>query len=596
MRRKVSPQDDKTRGAHRRPSADQNSIFTVLGHVGHIVFSLCYLTGALVLRLCHRTFRWIRRGLRPLFFWIRRIWRERKARIVKRWKKEQRLFEEDRLFLAEYMPRVWQQKNVFSSGWMLIKVPLFSLYRHRKTLFQCMTLLFPILASLVLYGTLQYWSGVTFGLAVEYQGQELGYISDEAIFSSGVDMASDRIISTEENTFQVQRTPRLTLAVVEENTFLNESEICDKILETSGDEIAEMSGLYVNGTFEGAVESRDELDTLLQNILDGYLAENPVTNTYEGAKVLSQQAEFIQDVQVLDGLYPVAAVMSAESMEEKLTENTIVNKYYTVVAGDTLSRIARNHNMTVNELYAMNTGLKETVYVGDQIRVQRAQPYLRVQVVQNIQYNEIIPYDTVEEKNSSKYTDYRKVKQSGKSGQQQVTAQLVMVDGVEESHTVLKTVVTKKPVDQIVVVGTKKSTPSGPTTASGNFMWPVPSSHLIYSGYGYRSGKLHKGIDIAGHNIRGKAIVAADGGKVIQTNLTDGPGYWSYGNYVLIDHGNGFVTMYAHCKSVLVKTGDRVSKGQTIATVGSTGRSTGNHLHFEIRYQGRYVNPTKYVR
>ena len=600
FRRKDSPQDDaKTRGAHRRPTTDSSVIHIVLQclfKAAHVAYALCFLMGALVIRLLHRAFRAVRRTLSPVWALFVKWWQRLKKRMIKRWKKEKRLCEEDRLFLATYMPKVWEQKDTLSSLRMLLKVPLFSLYRHRKTVTQCATLLLPLLAAFILYGTVNYWSDVTFGLAVEYQGQEMGYISDETIFASGADMASDRIISTGESKFQVQRTPRLTLAVVKKDAFLSENEICDKILKTSGDEIAEMSGLYVNGNFEGALESRDELDTVLQDILDGYLKENPVTNTYEGAKVISQKAEFIQNVEVLDGLYPVASVMSAADMKNKLTANSVVNKFYTVVAGDSLSRIARNHNMTLKELYAMNEGLTESVYIGDQIRVQRAQPYLRVQVVQKIQYTETIPYETEEQKDSSRYSGYRKVKRSGENGKQRITAELSIVDGLEETHTVLETKVTKKPVNQLVIVGNKKSTPNGPTTASGNFRWPVPSSHLIYSRYGYRNGKLHKGIDIAGHNIRGKAIVAADGGKVIQTNKTDGSGYWSYGNYVLIDHGNGFVTMYAHCKDVYVRTGDRVSKGQTIATVGSTGRSTGNHLHFEIRYRGRYVNPTKYVR
>ena len=579
-----------------------HSLATTLKQGGNAVFSACFFGGELTIRTVRYLAQRLYRLVTPIGHGFCRIGLFIKKKIFKVINRERKLWAQDKLFLAEYKEKMKQQR-LFARLRMAVKIPFFSIYRHRRILLNTITLLFPVLASLVLYNTLQYWGGVTFGLAVEYQGKKIGYITDEAIFSAGVDMASDRIINTEENSFQVERTPHLTLAVVNQNKFLTDSEICDKILETSGDEIAEVSGLYINGMFEGAVESRDALDALLKSILNGYMKNNTSSSNSSvnaAFKVLSSNAEFVDEVTILDGLYPVSAVMSTQEMQNKLTANSIVDKFYTVVAGDTLSRIARVNNMTVKELYAMNSGLTETIRVGDQIRVQKAQPYLQVQVVQEIQYDEVVPYKTVEKKSSSYYVGYRKVKKAGKNGSQRITAKRVLLDGVEESVIVTKTVVTKEAVDQIVTVGTRStsgaSKPSGSVTATGNFISPVPHSHLIYSPYGWRKGKMHKGIDIAGSNIYGKNILAADGGRVIQTDQTDGPGYWSYGKYLMIDHGNGFVTVYAHCSSVLVKTGDRVSQGQVIAKVGNTGRSTGPHLHFEIRYKGSTVNPTGYVR
>lgn len=591
-----------------KPSA----LWVLPGKIGGGIFWFCYLIGARTLRMGHRFARLVRRAGRPVCAFIGKRWNALRSRLKKRWKQERRLFEEDRLFLKPYMEGVWKEKSTLASLGKILKVPLFFLYRHRKTVGQCLTVILPVVSALLLYGTVRYWSRVSFGLAVEYQGKDLGYITDEAIFKAGADMASDRIISTDAHTFQVERTPRLTLAVVQEDDFLSETQVCDKILQTSGDEIAQMSGLYVDGEFEGALESRVGLDNLLQSILDQYTADEGMTTTvanHSEAKVLEQKAEFIQKVEVIDGLYPVSAVLSANAMRTKLTADSVVNRYYTVVAGDTLSQIARINNMTLTELYAMNSGISDTIIVGDQIRVQRAQPFLRVQVVQKIRYTESVPYKTVEQTSSSYYVGDRHVRVTGRAGSQTVTAEVTLVDGVAESIETLNTVVTRNPVDEVVVVGSKTHSsshsssssshhtyPSGPTTGSGNFMWPVPSSHLIYSGYGYRHGHFHKGIDIAGHNIYGKSVLAADGGRVIQTNHSDGPGYDSYGNYVLIDHGNGFMTMYAHMSAVYVSTGSRVSKGQTIGAVGSTGRSTGPHLHFEIRYHGSSISPTHYVR
>ena len=129
----------------------------------------------------------------------------------------------------------------------------------------------------------------------------------------------------------------------------------------------------------------------------------------------------------------------------------------------------------------------------------------------------------------------------------------------------------------------------------GIMAWPVPSCHTISSGYGGRihpttgKYKFHGGLDIPGSY--GSAIVAANSGKVIWAgNRGD-----SYGNYVIIDHGGGVSTLYGHSSKVLVSTGQSVSRGQRIANVGSTGRSTGPHCHFEVRINGSRVNPTPYV-
>ncbi len=128
----------------------------------------------------------------------------------------------------------------------------------------------------------------------------------------------------------------------------------------------------------------------------------------------------------------------------------------------------------------------------------------------------------------------------------------------------------------------------------GEFAWPVPSSTRVTSEFGYRMhpilkvNKLHTGIDIGAPT--GTPIVAVNGGKVIQAAWNN-----SYGYMVMVDHGGGIVTLYAHCSQLKVKTGDIVTRGQTIALVGSTGMSTGPHLHLEVRVNGEYKNPRPYL-
>ena len=138
------------------------------------------------------------------------------------------------------------------------------------------------------------------------------------------------------------------------------------------------------------------------------------------------------------------------------------------------------------------------------------------------------------------------------------------------------------------------SSSSSGSKATGSLSWPLPASDYVPSGFGHRESPTagassnHQGIDIGAST--GSSITAADGGTVITASYSS-----SAGNYVVISHGNGLSTVYMHCSKLLVSEGDTVSKGQTIAKVGSTGYSTGPHLHFGVRKNGSYVDPTDYV-
>ena len=123
-------------------------------------------------------------------------------------------------------------------------------------------------------------------------------------------------------------------------------------------------------------------------------------------------------------------------------------------------------------------------------------------------------------------------------------------------------------------------------------VWPLPGHYIITSPYGNRLHpvlkvyKLHTGVDIAGSGCNGDPVVAAAAGTVIKATWNT-----AYGNYIIIDHGGGITTLYAHSSKLLVIAGDKVEAGQEIMKVGSTGYSTGPHLHFEVRIDGKYQNP-----
>lgn len=153
----------------------------------------------------------------------------------------------------------------------------------------------------------------------------------------------------------------------------------------------------------------------------------------------------------------------------------------------------------------------------------------------------------------------------------------------------------KKDADRITNEIKALASSSTTSTYSGGAMsWPIPSSHYITSPFGNRihpitkTWKFHTGLDIGGST--GASIIAASSGTVIMASW-----YYGYGNCVMIDHGGGVVTLYGHLNSMSVSNGQSVSRGQQIGTCGSTGNSTGPHLHFEVRKDGSYVDPFSYV-
>lgn len=129
----------------------------------------------------------------------------------------------------------------------------------------------------------------------------------------------------------------------------------------------------------------------------------------------------------------------------------------------------------------------------------------------------------------------------------------------------------------------------GNVTGTGQLLWPVPGIYNMSRGFGTQpNGEFHRAIDIAQKGvILGKPIIAADHGTVVIATY----GHSSYGNYIRIDHGNGFQTLYAHCLSLSVSPKQVVSAGEPIGYVGSTGNSTGPHLHFEVFENGSLIDP-----
>lgn len=203
---------------------------------------------------------------------------------------------------------------------------------------------------------------------------------------------------------------------------------------------------------------------------------------------------------------------------------------------------------------------------------------------------EKIPYTIKEVSMPSKSVGYRQVTTVGKNGVSQKSVQIEMLNGKVLKKTLLSETVVTEPVEQVVTVGTGKkyiSKNENTIVSNSGFICPLAKGSFVISSY-WGDGRNHKAMDFAASY--GTPIYASAGGKVVYAGWAN-----DYGYNIIIDHGNGLRTRYAHASKLYVSQGQTVDRGQTIAAVGSTGNSTGNHLHFEVIVNGTRVNPAPYI-
>jgi murein DD-endopeptidase MepM/ murein hydrolase activator NlpD len=278
-------------------------------------------------------------------------------------------------------------------------------------------------------------------------------------------------------------------------------------------------------------------------------------------------------------------IMSAEEAVTFLQKGTLEEKKYVAQSGDVLGTIANNHGLALADFLALNPGLTEdsVVNIGQEVNVTALKPYLEIIIEKDENRKETIPFENqvVEDANMPK--GETKVQQEGKNGERSVNYLISTQNGVTVSNVVTSETILAEPVPHILVKGTKVI----PSRGTGNLAWPTVGGY-ISSQQGQRWGKAHKGIDIARPSNR--TIKAADNGKVVSAGLDGG-----YGNKIVIDHENGLRTVYAHLDSIGVSVGQTVSQGSAIGVMGSTGNSTGVHLHFEVYKNGALQNPLNYV-
>lgn len=439
----------------------------------------------------------------------------------------------------------------------------------------------PVVSFIILVGLIHENTNLQFALEVEYNDKMIGYIEKESDFDESEKIMQSRIVY-EEYQPPLDTVPKYTLKVIDEEELSTVNEIADELIAASGNEITEASGLYVDGVFYGAVEDAAPIRALLDSMLDQYRTGSE-----------NERVDFVQDVELSKGLYLLSSLVEPEEMEAVLTSEVEGEVTYTVVEGDAPTLISQKMDIPYSQLKALNPGIEESLLVGQEVLISNQVNFLTVKRTVTEVYEEDIPFGTEEVVDANYAKGYQAVRSSGVLGKRLVTADVVYVNGLEEDRTEVDSVVLKEPVDQVVTVGTAEpiqvlSSSSGGSAAgsSSSFIWPVDGGDVTCGINGYWG---HTGMDIGAN--RGTVIRAAASGTVVKAVRQ----YYAYGIHVKISHGNGIYTLYAHMSQLAVSYGDYVQQGQIIGYVGMTGNASGNHCHFEIIINGRFMDPAKYI-
>ncbi len=255
---------------------------------------------------------------------------------------------------------------------------------------------------------------------------------------------------------------------------------------------------------------------------------------------------------------------------------------YEVRAGDTVESVAFNNKISPEEVLISNTdltGRNNLLYPGQKLKISETNPQIGIVEESYVVKDIDSQFATEERYDDNLAMGQDKVIQEGAKGLDRVSQKVKKINGTIVYVDPRGKVVLKDPVNKIVVKGNKYIPDVGSTTSWG---WPTDSGWTISSGYVWRTNpvtrkrELHGGLDISGTGY-GSRIYATNNGKVVEASY-----HYSFGNHVIINHNNGYLTVYAHMSRIAVKKGDVVARGQVIGYVGMTGVATGPHVHYEI--------------
>lgn len=459
-------------------------------------------------------------------------------------------------------------------------------WNNRRIFVSLFNYALPIAAAVLLVNLIGYVSRLNFVVDVQYNGEHLGYVKNETVYTSAAAALQQRILY-QQGEDVLDQIPRFSVTIARPDEVAAAETLTDTMMQLSNDDVSYGTGIWVDSEFLGVVRDSGEIEATLAQLLDAYRTEDE-----------NEVISFSKNISLSRGYYLQSNFREESEILAILTKEEEQDVFDTIQSGDAPLLIAQRNNMSLDELVALNPDILDNCVVGHTVKVHSSKAYLPIKVTRQETYEEAIPYAT-NNYNSSAYWEGQKITTTaGVNGLREVTANISYVDGVEVSREILTTTVLTEPVTRQVAIGTKPmpkvSDISGAKVSDYGLIWPVQnygayiSQHYGNVGYSY-GGVPHRGTDFGGLSY-GTPVVA-----VLPGTVTFAGWNGTYGYQVKIDHGNGMVTTYAHNSKLNVSRGDVVAQGQVIAGAGQTGRSFGIHVHLELYINGVRVNPEKYL-
>lgn len=458
-----------------------------------------------------------------------------------------------------------------------------ALVRHKKYFKSAFNTILPLVMAGILLFEVNYLNRFTYALEVKYGDQTIGYIANESVYLEARNMALEKLsVGLDTENEDLLDTPKYELSLVTANRLIDSSSLSDNLINASDKNITNACGIFIDGEFLCSVKNENDARSVFNAILE------TVPTDIEDATL-----GFLEEIDYVQGLYPddENTMWDAERLAQKLASPKSEAIYYIAQPGDSFSKIASENRLTIGELKIMNPQLGDTILIGTMLLVAEEENYVTPKVTYTEVYREEVECPVEVSYNSKLFAGDRRIIREGQNGTDLVTVSITTVNGTIYDREEINRVTLAEPISKKVELGTASGNNYyGGQVSSRGFVWPTPTAKTISQRFG-RNG--HKGLDITTGGASGHVIVAAAAGTVEIAGSTGN----SYGVQVLINHGNGIKTRYAHCLSgsVVVRAGQYVSAGQKIARIGSTGNSTGPHLHFEVIVNGGFVNPLNYV-
>lgn len=457
---------------------------------------------------------------------------------------------------------------------------------------------------------------------VYLDGEKIGLITSEDDLYSLINQEQVEI-KEEYNVNQVY--PPKGFKIIEKNTYNENVTTVEKVY----DEIKEQKEFTIKGYTITIKSDLEGVEPIYIYVLDEKIFEEAIYNvitTFIPAERYEQymnneQPEIVDTGYIIENMFfkdKITIKESYISVNEKIyTDSNDLTKYllfgennsmkeYTVKPGDTVEKIAESNQLNIQELLIANDNIDSEdalLAIGQKLNVALIDPVLSLVYEEYVVEDVEQQYQKVTEKDSTKYNSYRVIKQKGVNGINRIATRVQFTNGEQNQGavTIGNPIVIRAVQDEITVVGTKiKFTGNGQIGSyvdpGTDWAWPTNSPYVITSHYGYRWGTLHDGMDISGTGY-GSPIYASQGGVVYQSQYGGIVGN-SAGYNVVIQHPNGYFTVYAHCSKLYVKKGDVVQRKQKIAAMGASGTVTGTHVHFGVftgkPYNGgRSIDPRK---